>query len=68
MPESLDNLWAVCKVSFACAIAILFIGVGLCDWNPEAIATWMFRQRPNPEQAIKHLEDAALELHRASKN
>jgi hypothetical protein len=34
----------------------------------EAIAVWMFRQRPNPEQAIKHLEDAALELHRASKN
>jgi hypothetical protein len=30
----------------------------------EALAAWMFRQRPNPEEAIKHLEDAALELHR----
>ncbi|MEH1808416.1 hypothetical protein [Nostoc sp.] len=34
----------------------------------EAIATWMFRQRPNPEQVIKHLEDAAMELSRVSKN
>ncbi|MBN3951948.1 MAG: hypothetical protein HWQ38_37980 [Nostoc sp. NMS7] len=30
----------------------------------EALAAWMFRQRPNPEEVIKHLEDAALELHR----
>ncbi|MCC5623552.1 hypothetical protein [Nostoc sp. CHAB 5715] len=34
----------------------------------EALAAWMFRQRPNPEEVIKHLEDAALELHRASRN
>ncbi len=34
----------------------------------EALAAWMFRQRPNPDEVIKHLEDAALELHRASRN
>lgn len=34
----------------------------------EALAAWMFRQRPNPEEVIKHLEDAAMELYRASRN
>ena len=33
----------------------------------EAIAIWMFRQRPNPEEVIKHLEEAAMELSRANK-
>ena len=34
----------------------------------EAFAVWMERGRPNPVEVIKHLEDAALELHRASRN
>ncbi|MEH2034047.1 MAG: hypothetical protein V7K67_31315 [Nostoc sp.] len=34
----------------------------------EALAAWMDRQRPNPVEVIKLLEDAALELHRASRN
>ena len=34
----------------------------------EALAAWMFRQRTNPDEVIKHLEDAALELRRASRN
>ncbi|MEH2384881.1 MAG: hypothetical protein V7K14_03615 [Nostoc sp.] len=34
----------------------------------EAIAAWMFQQRQNPVEVIKHLEDAAMELSRISKN
>ena len=34
----------------------------------EAFACWMDRQRPNPEEVIKHLENAAMELHRTSRN
>ncbi|MEH2070052.1 MAG: hypothetical protein V7K47_18135 [Nostoc sp.] len=34
----------------------------------EALAGWGYRQQPNPDEVIRHLEDAASQLSRASRN
>ncbi|MDZ8138224.1 MAG: hypothetical protein RM049_23440 [Nostoc sp. DedQUE04] len=34
----------------------------------EALAGWVDRQQPSPDLTVKHLEEAAMELSRFSKN